>query len=334
MPNASCCAARSATAFARCAIGATASSPPRPTRTRRTREPSASGTSAPGATGMATRGSFSGPTAEVDVLLRALEPLAKARCDEARKADEREPYDAYRFDALVTLAENGGGGAAAPPVARVRVDLPALLAGGTSPGEVCEIPGVGSGPGQPREEGALARAPGAGDHRRRRRPHRRLHHPPRPGSAEDRDRRARRALQDPRLRPHPQPGATPHHGVRRAPAHHLRACSAGCAVPTTTSSPTTVTRSSTTATAPGRSGPRPRSAIPAWVNEIPTRRDTPPRQVCPGTRPARPWCRGIRRGRTQRGAGRRPLRAVPGEPRLGAGTLAAVLRGRAVERQR
>ena len=44
--------------------------------------------------GMATRGSFSGPTAEVDVLLRALEPLAKARCDEARKADDREHYDA------------------------------------------------------------------------------------------------------------------------------------------------------------------------------------------------------------------------------------------------
>ena len=35
--------------------------------------------------GMATRGSFSGPTAEVDVLLRALEPLAKARGDEARQ---------------------------------------------------------------------------------------------------------------------------------------------------------------------------------------------------------------------------------------------------------
>jgi hypothetical protein len=96
--------------------------------------------------GMATRGSFSGPTAEVDVLLRALEPLAKARCDEARTADEREPYDAYRFDALVTLASHGGGAAAAPGVARVRVDLPALLAGGTSPGQVCEIPGVGSVP--------------------------------------------------------------------------------------------------------------------------------------------------------------------------------------------
>jgi hypothetical protein len=96
--------------------------------------------------GLATRGSFSGPTAQVDVLLRALEPLAKTRCDEARKAGEREPYDAYRFDALVTLAEQEDGGVAAPPVARVRVDLPALLAGGTSPGEVCEIPGVGSVP--------------------------------------------------------------------------------------------------------------------------------------------------------------------------------------------
>jgi hypothetical protein len=98
--------------------------------------------------GMATCGSFSGPTAEVDVLLRALEPLAKARFDEARRADEREPYDAYRFDALVTLAHNGGSSAAAAPpaVARVRVDLAALLAGQTSPGEVCEIPGIGSVP--------------------------------------------------------------------------------------------------------------------------------------------------------------------------------------------
>jgi hypothetical protein len=97
--------------------------------------------------GMATCGSFSGPTAEVDVLLRALEPLTRARADEARKVDEREPYDAYRFDALVTLVTSGASNAAAaPPVARVRVDLPALLAGRTSPGEMCEIPGVGSVP--------------------------------------------------------------------------------------------------------------------------------------------------------------------------------------------
>ncbi len=58
--------------------------------------------------GMATCGSFSGPTAEVDVLLRALRPLTEARCDEARKADEHEGHDAYRFDALVTLAAAAG----------------------------------------------------------------------------------------------------------------------------------------------------------------------------------------------------------------------------------
>ena len=96
--------------------------------------------------GMATSGSFSGPSEEVDVLLRALEPLTRARAEEGRAADERESYDAYRFDALVALARGQGSGDKAPPVCRVRVDLSALLAGETSPGEVCEIPGVGAVP--------------------------------------------------------------------------------------------------------------------------------------------------------------------------------------------
>ena len=94
--------------------------------------------------GMAIRGSFSGPTEEVDVLLRALEPLTQARAEAARTSGEREPYDAYRFDALVCLARGEGSAAdSTPPVCRVRVDLSALLDGATTAGETCEIPGVG-----------------------------------------------------------------------------------------------------------------------------------------------------------------------------------------------
>src|SRR5262245_5689821 len=93
--------------------------------------------------GLATRGSFSDPTEEIDVLLRALEPLTQARADAARHTGEREPYDAYRFDALVGLARGEGSRESAPPVCRVRVDLPGLLDGATTAGETCEIPGVG-----------------------------------------------------------------------------------------------------------------------------------------------------------------------------------------------
>jgi len=95
--------------------------------------------------GFATHGSFSGPTEDVAKILSALEPLTKARFDEARTAGERESHDAYRFDSLVTLAEHGTGPAPKrhAHTVRVRVDLPALLRGRTEPGETCEIPGVG-----------------------------------------------------------------------------------------------------------------------------------------------------------------------------------------------
>ncbi len=102
--------------------------------------------------GMATHGSFSGPTEEVDELLRALEPLAKARFDAARKEPERprDSYEARRFDALIDLAR-GATAEAGPPVTRVRVDLGRLLDhpdstgadASDADGEVCEIPGVG-----------------------------------------------------------------------------------------------------------------------------------------------------------------------------------------------
>ncbi|MFO7589408.1 MAG: HNH endonuclease signature motif containing protein [Acidimicrobiia bacterium] len=98
--------------------------------------------------GAATHGSFSGPTAAVADLLEALEPLTRRRFEEARSAERRESQEAYRFDALCDLARSGREPAGARPkhVARVRVDLPALLRGHTEPGETCEIPGVGPVP--------------------------------------------------------------------------------------------------------------------------------------------------------------------------------------------
>jgi len=100
--------------------------------------------------GFATHGSFSGPTEQVAELFAALEPLQRDAFDAARKRGDRESHDAYRFDALVSLAH----GASVPTkkrattadVARVRVDLGSLLDGRTRPGEVCEIPGVGPVP--------------------------------------------------------------------------------------------------------------------------------------------------------------------------------------------
>ncbi len=100
--------------------------------------------------GAATHGSFSGPTSVVADLLEALEPLTQRRFDAARKAGagRHESLDAYRFDALVELGRSGPATTTTPPkhVARVRVDLPALLRGHTEPGETCEIPGVGPVP--------------------------------------------------------------------------------------------------------------------------------------------------------------------------------------------
>ena len=107
--------------------------------------------------GMATHGSFSGPTEDVAELLRALEPLAKARFEHARRAGERVAYEARMFDALIDLARANTNHAARSdadttpagdrPVTRVRVDLARLLDHDADHlGEVCEIPGVGPVP--------------------------------------------------------------------------------------------------------------------------------------------------------------------------------------------
>jgi hypothetical protein len=100
--------------------------------------------------GAATRGSFSGPTEDVNRLLKALGPFERQRFTEGRTAGDRDNHDAYRFDALLRMADCAGtAGASAPKrskttdVTRVRVDLAALLRGATKAGEVCEIPGVG-----------------------------------------------------------------------------------------------------------------------------------------------------------------------------------------------
>jgi len=75
-------------------------------------------------------------------------PTCSERFDAARKAERRESQDAYRFDALIELARSGDAATGTRPkhIARVRVDLPALLRGHTEPGETCEIPGVGPVP--------------------------------------------------------------------------------------------------------------------------------------------------------------------------------------------
>jgi hypothetical protein len=97
--------------------------------------------------GFATRGTFSGPTEEVAKLLGALEPLEQARFDAARRSGEHEAREAYRFDALVELADSGSATTTkAQPTGTVMVGLGSLLDGHLRPGETCEIPGVGPVP--------------------------------------------------------------------------------------------------------------------------------------------------------------------------------------------
>src|SRR5687768_6843201 len=73
--------------------------------------------------GVATHGSFSGPTTEVAKILDALEPLTEQGFEQARTAERHESRDAYRFDALVDLVSNPGTSASArsKPVVRVRI---------------------------------------------------------------------------------------------------------------------------------------------------------------------------------------------------------------------
>jgi hypothetical protein len=148
--------------------------------------------------GVETHGAFSGPTSEVDALLRALEPLRRQAFERGRDDGPRESQDAYRYDALIALARGERGDAEhEPPVARVRVDVTALVRGTTERGEICEIPGVGpvavSAARQVLTHGLLELVL----HDAKRRARHRHQDAPRARGPEDRDRRARPAVQGP-----------------------------------------------------------------------------------------------------------------------------------------
>ena len=98
--------------------------------------------------GLATYGSFSGPTEDVTDLFEAIEPLARAAFEAARESGDHQPLAAYRFDALIALARGARVETSTKPVVRVRVGLQRLLGdAATDPAEaVCEIPGVGPVP--------------------------------------------------------------------------------------------------------------------------------------------------------------------------------------------
>ncbi|MEX2256671.1 MAG: HNH endonuclease signature motif containing protein [Acidimicrobiia bacterium] len=106
--------------------------------------------------GVETHGSFNGPTTEVAKLLDTLAPRQRRVFDEARRDGRHEPQHAYRFDALVGLAESDRADGndsktrtskKATPLTRITVDLSRLLGTEAATGEgVCEIPGVGPVP--------------------------------------------------------------------------------------------------------------------------------------------------------------------------------------------
>jgi hypothetical protein len=87
------------------------------------------------------------PTDGARIMAR-LQPETEKVFADARTAGRREPLDAYRFDALLRMAEAGPGAAAAKTRAHVlvNVDAAALERGTREPGERCEIKGVGSVP--------------------------------------------------------------------------------------------------------------------------------------------------------------------------------------------
>jgi Domain of unknown function (DUF222) len=85
-------------------------------------------------------------------IMASLKTEAGAVFTEARRAGEREPQEAYAFDALVRLTtrDASSGAATSGPRAHVHVnvDAAALLATTGLPGATCEIPGIGPIPVQ------------------------------------------------------------------------------------------------------------------------------------------------------------------------------------------
>jgi hypothetical protein len=93
---------------------------------------------------------LSGPTADIARLEATLKPIIDGIFGDARRQGRREPFEAYAYDALLTLADRGadgddGGGGDRYRNAKVivRADLAALDRGHTEPGEVCEVAGHG-----------------------------------------------------------------------------------------------------------------------------------------------------------------------------------------------
>jgi hypothetical protein len=98
----------------------------------------------------AWRMSAQGPPEAGARFMARLQPIIDAIFTKARAEDRREPLEAYAFDALMQLAEEGE---AERPKARagstkvlVRVDLESLVRGHPACGEVCEIAGYGPVP--------------------------------------------------------------------------------------------------------------------------------------------------------------------------------------------
>ena len=77
----------------------------------------------------------------------AIGPVIDAIFRERRATDEREPRDAYAFDALMQLVTDERSPESTKPTARfmslVRVDHEALLRGWSEDDEICEIAGLG-----------------------------------------------------------------------------------------------------------------------------------------------------------------------------------------------
>jgi hypothetical protein len=92
---------------------------------------------------------LNGPTADIARLEATLKPIIDDIFHDARRDGRREPFEAYAYDALLTLADRDGDGAGGGgdryrnAKVIVRADLAALDRGHTEPGEVCEIAGHG-----------------------------------------------------------------------------------------------------------------------------------------------------------------------------------------------
>jgi hypothetical protein len=92
---------------------------------------------------------LNGPTADIARLEATLKPIIDGIFHDARRDGRREPFEAYAYDALLTLADRdvsgagGGGDRYRNAKVIVRADLAALDRGHTEPGEVCEIAGHG-----------------------------------------------------------------------------------------------------------------------------------------------------------------------------------------------